>query len=170
MSGIDTAFVSRARYHLNTEYRTKLRKAVEALPDDAVWWRPNPHANSVGNLLLHLTGNIRQWIVGGVGRLPNARDRAGEFAAQSGGSAAELLAGLESALDEVDVVLAGLTSRDLLEHRDIQGRQITVLEAVFHVVEHFSLHLGQIIYIAKLRAPGSIQFYDDVGGLARPKW
>ena len=126
MTGMDTAFISRARHHLNIEYRAKLRKAVEALP--------------------------------------------GEFAAQSGGSAADLLAALEATLDEADRVLAGLGERDLLEFRDIQGRHMTVLEAVFHVVEHFSFHMGQIVYVAKLRAPGSIQFYDDTGGLARPKW
>jgi uncharacterized damage-inducible protein DinB len=170
MTTTDSAFVSRSRYYLNTEYRAKLRQALKALPEESLWWRPNPHANSVGNLLLHLTGNIRQWIVGGVGRAPNARNRAGEFAAQSGGSAAELLAGLDTALDEVDTVLAGLSDQALLEHRDIQGQHITVYDAVFHVVEHFSFHLGQIIYVAKLRAPGSIQFYDDAGGLARPKW
>lgn len=170
MTAIDAAFVSRARYHLNTEYRAKVRKAVHALPDEALWWRPHPQSNSVGNLLLHLTGNIRQWIVGGVGRSPTARDRAGEFAAQSGGSSADLLAGLETALDEVDRVLAGLSRQDLIESREIQGRLVTVLDAVLHVVEHFSFHLGQIVYVAKLRAPGSIQFYDDAGGLARPKW
>jgi uncharacterized damage-inducible protein DinB len=170
MTTIDSAFVSRARYHLNTEYRAKLRKAVEALPDDAVWWRPNPQSNSVGNLLLHLSGNVRQWIVAGIGGAPDKRDRAGEFAAQSGGSASDLLAGLEGTLDEADRVLAGLDGRHLLELRDIQGHRITVIEAVFHVVEHFSFHLGQIVYIAKLRAPGSIQFYEDAGGLARPKW
>jgi uncharacterized damage-inducible protein DinB len=77
---------------------------------------------------------------------------------------------LEATLVEADRVLAGLGGHALSEFRDIQGRHVTVLEAVFHVVEHFSFHLGQIIYVAKLRAPGSIQFYDDAGGLARPKW
>jgi len=170
MTTIEGAFVSRARYYLNTEYRAKLRQALNALPEESLWWRPHPQANSVGNLLLHLTGNIRQWIVGGVGLSPNERDRAAEFAAQAGGSLTELLAGLDTALDEVDAVLARLSARDLAEHRDIQGRHITVQDAVFHVVEHFSFHLGQIIYVVKLRAPGSIQFYEDAGGLARPKW
>jgi uncharacterized damage-inducible protein DinB len=170
MTTIEGAFVSRARYYLNTEYRAKLRQALTALPEESLWWRPNPQSNSVGNLLLHLSGNVRQWIVAGIGGAPDARDRPGEFTAQSGGSASDLLAGLEATLDEADLVLAGLDGRHLLEFRDIQGRRLAVFEAVFHVVEHFSFHLGQIVYIAKLRAPGSIQFYDDAGGLARPKW
>jgi uncharacterized damage-inducible protein DinB len=163
-------FVDKARYLLLTEYRTKIRLAVEALPEDALWWRANDQSNSVGNLLLHLTGNVRQWMVSGVGGAPDIRHRAEEFAAQGGPSAAELLANLNQVLDEVDRVLGKLTPDSLLERRMIQGRDITVLEAIFICVEHFSMHLGQIILLAKLRAPGAVQFYEDAGGLARPVW
>src|SRR3954463_7068000 len=147
-------FIARSRDFLRTEYPTKLRAAVKALPADALWWRANSTSNSVGNLLLHLTGNVRQWIVGGVGGIDVTRDRAGEFAAQSGGDAESLLAGLDRVLDEADAVIARLTPADLAATRSIQGRDLTVLEAIYHVVEHFSLHLGQIILVAKLHAPG----------------
>src|SRR5213083_3033335 len=148
---VGQTFLARARYFLGTEYRTQLRLAVEALPADALWWRANEQSNSVGNLLLHLNGNVRQWILGGVGRQPDARQRAEEFAARSGPPGAVLLADLERTLDDVDRVLASLSDADLLEPRTIQGRDIAVLDAVFHVVEHFSQHLGQIILMAKLR-------------------
>ena len=75
-------FVERSRDYLGIEYRAKLRKALAALPADKVWWRPNEESNSVGNLLLHLTGNIRQWIVAGVGGTAVTRNRAAEFAAR----------------------------------------------------------------------------------------
>lgn len=163
-------FLERSRYFLGTEYLTKLRMAVAAIPADRIWWRPDEQSNSVGNLLLHLNGNIRQWIVSGVGRTDGSRDRAGEFGARSGPPAAVLLADLERTLADVDRVLASLTPENLLERRSIQGREITVLEAIYHVVEHFSLHLGQIILLAKLHAPGAIAFYEDAGGLARPVW
>lgn len=163
-------FIARSRYYLQTEYRTKLRAAVTALPEEAVWWRANDKSNSVGNLLLHLTGNVRQWIVSGVGGAPDRRDRAGEFAARDGATAAELLDVLDQALDDVDAVLAKLTSDDLASRRTIQGRELTVLEAVYHVVEHFALHAGQIILVSKMHAPGGVRFYDDAGGLARPLW
>src|SRR2546423_14900079 len=94
-------FVERARYFLATEYRTQLRLAVDALPDDGVWWRANDQSNSVGNLLLHLNGNVRQWILGRVGRQANERHRAAEFAARTGPGAAGPLAGLDGTLDEV---------------------------------------------------------------------
>ena len=163
-------FIDRSRYFLANEYRTKIRAAVEAMPPRAIWWRPNEQSNSVGNLLLHLSGNVRQWIVCGIGGAPDARDRAGEFAARSGPDAGELLAALERTLSEADEVLAALSPADLLERRAIQGRHIGVLEAIYHVVEHFGQHLGQIILIAKQHAPGAIRFYDDAGGAARPIW
>ncbi len=163
-------FVAQSRYFLQNEYRTKLRSAVEALPAEALWWRPNEQSNSVGNLLAHLTGNVRQWIVAGVGGRASTRDRAAEFAARSGPGAAELLANLERVLDDADTVLANVTPSELATMRTIQGRELTVLEAIYHVVEHFSLHLGQIVFIAKLHAPGAIRFYEDAGGLARPVW
>jgi uncharacterized damage-inducible protein DinB len=163
-------FLSRSREYFQREYRIKIRAAVEALPNDAVWWRANEQSNSVGNLLLHLTGNVRQWIVSGLGGATSVRDRAGEFAAQSGPGAAVLLESLDRTLDEVDDVLARLVPADLTTARTIQGREVTVLEAIYHVVEHFSLHLGQIILVAKLHAPGAVRFYEDAGGLARPLW
>jgi uncharacterized damage-inducible protein DinB len=98
------------------------------------------------------------------------RNRAAEFAARDGASATELLTELESALAEVDQVLAGLTAERLAELRAIQGRDVTVLDAVLHVVEHFSYHLGQIVLVSKTFAPESVRFYEDAGGLARPIW
>jgi uncharacterized damage-inducible protein DinB len=163
-------FLERARYLLLTEYRTKIRLAVEALPEDALWWRANDQSNSVGNLLLHLTGNVRQWMVSGVGGASDIRHRAAEFSAVDGPRRAELLANLNHTLDEVDRVLGASTPESLLERRTIQGRDVTVLDAIFICVEHFSMHLGQIILLAKLRAPEAVQFYEDAGGLARPVW
>ena len=163
-------FLERSRYYLSTEYWTKLHCAVDALPADRLWWRPNEQSNSVGNLLLHLTGNIRHWIVSGVQGAPSSRNRAAEFAAQEGAPAAELLAALERALAEVDSVLSRLRAENLRERHTIQGREVTVFEAVLHVVEHFAYHVGQIVFVAKLCNPGAIRFYEDAGGLAIPRW
>ena len=93
-------FLNRAKYLLLTEYRTKLRLAVEALPEDAIWTRVNAQSNSVGNLLLHLTGNVRQWLITGVGGAPDVRQRTAEFAAKDGPTRAELLTGLNQTLVE----------------------------------------------------------------------
>ena len=138
------------------------------MPADRLWWRPNEQSNSVGNLLLHLSGNVRQWIVSGVGGRSDVRKRNMEFAARGGASAADMLDGLDATLREVDDVLRSLLPSELLERRTIQGRYSTVMEAVYHVVEHFAGHTGQIIWIAKMAAPGSVKFYEDGDGTATP--
>ena len=163
-------FLSRSRYWLTKEYPIKLRHCVNALPCDAVWARPNESSNSIGNLLVHLTGNVTEWILGGVGGRSIKRYRTGEFEQQDGADAAVLLDNLERVLQEADTVLAGLTEKDLERSVVIQGRDTNVLGAVYHVVEHFAMHTGQIVLMTKIYAPGKIQFYEDAGGLARPIW
>ena len=163
-------FLSRSRYWLTKEYPIKLRHCVNALPRDAVWARPNESSNSIGNLLVHLTGNVTEWILGGVGGRSIKRYRAGEFEQQDGADAAALLDDLEKVLQEADAVLAGLTEKDLERSVVIQARDTNVLGAIYHVVEHFAMHTGQIVLMTKIYAPGKIQFYEDAGGLARPIW
>jgi uncharacterized damage-inducible protein DinB len=163
-------FLERSRYYLGQEYPVKIRQCVLALPDGALWKRADESSNSIANLLLHLAGNVRQWIVGGVGGFPVTRDRPAEFAARDGPDAPTLLESLESVLLEADSVMAGLSEADLLEPRTIQGRETTVLAAIYHVVEHFAMHTGQIVLLAKASAPGAIHFYDDRGGNATPNW
>ncbi len=160
-------FLDRTRYYLGVEYPAKIREALYALPPDKLWWRPNGSANSAGNLVLHLSGNVRQWVISGVGGAPDVRERDAEFAAIGGGSASQLIEVLEHTLSEVDAVLARVMPEQLNESRSIQGRTTTVLSALYHVTEHFSTHTGQIIWIAKMFAPeGSLKFYDDARNAA----
>ena len=166
----DNQFLERSRYYLAYEYPTKIRLALTPLDETVVWRRTNAESNSIGNLLLHLAGNIRQWIVSGVGGVPGVRDRAGEFAATSGYTRSELLSLLGSSVTDADKVLANLTAADLDRQVTIQGRDTTVFAAIYHVVEHFSMHTGQIILLAKTHSPGAVKFYEDAGGVAVPLW
>jgi uncharacterized damage-inducible protein DinB len=163
-----TDFVARSRRYLASEYPIKIERSLAVLPAAALWRRDDPTENSVGNLLLHLSGNVRQWIVSGVGGAPDARRRSAEFAAREGDDAATLMTGLRGTLDEADAVLASLDAARLGERVTIQGRDVKVLDAVYHVVEHVSMHTGQIILLAKRYAPGRVRFYEDAGGLATP--
>lgn len=166
----EPAFVERSRYYLAYEYPTKIRLAVGTLDEGAIWHRFNEGSNSIGNLLLHLSGNIRQWMVCGVGGARGERNRAAEFSARSGPPRDELLALLDNAVRDSDAVLARLTESDLARSVNIQGRDTTIIGAVYHVVEHFSMHTGQIIMLAKIHAPGAVKFYEDAGGVAIPLW
>lgn len=169
----DTAqdFISEAREYLRGHYLAKIERCLERLTDEQVWWRANAESNSVGNLLLHLEGNARQWIVAGVGGGgEDVRERDGEFAAEGGRSRAELLEKLRRTLAEIDGVLARLDDEGLAERRRIQGRDVTVLAAVFHVVEHFSMHTGQIVLLTKMLTARDLAFYDFSGGAPREAW
>lgn len=170
MTDPSRAFIHHSRTFLSQEFLPRVRAAVEALPEEDLWWRPNEASNSIGNLVLHLAGNVRQWIVSGVGGLPDDRDRQGEFDRRDPLPAGELLARLTAAVAEADAVMSALPEEDLTAPRTIQGRETTVLAAIYHVVEHFSMHTGQIAYIAKLRMGRDLGFYRIEGGVPRPTW
>jgi len=158
-SSSDTEFIEASRVFLREDYLPKVIYCVEQLFDDDLWWRPNEASNSIGNLILHLCGNLGQWIVSSIGGAEFKRDRDGEFAARGPVAKAELLLNLKQTLSDVDRVLEGLESRRLLERLKIQTYDVSTLQAVYHVVEHFAYHLGQILYIYKLRTGIDPRFY-----------
>ena len=164
------AFLEEARWHLLRDYLPKLERCLESLTDEQAWWRPDDGSNSVGNLLLHLEGNARQWLVSGVGGAPDRRTREREFGERETAPPGLLLESLRATLAEADAALRRLDPATLLERRRIQGREVTVLAAVFHAVEHFSMHTGQIILLAKMLADEDLAFYDFPGGVPRHNW
>jgi len=164
------AFLAEARRHLGEDYLPKIERCLERLTDEQVWWRASERSNSVGNLLLHLEGNLRQWVVSGAGGGRDARVRDREFAERRLVPREELLAALRAAVEEADAALARLDPAALLETRLVQGLDVTLLAAVFHAVEHFSMHTGQIILLTKLLADEDLAFYDFSGGVPRADW
>jgi uncharacterized damage-inducible protein DinB len=164
------AFVNEARTHLRDDYLPKIERCLEHLSDDDIWWRANAQSNSIANLLMHLEGNARQWIIGGIGGAPDTRARQREFDERSQLTRVALLAGLKGTLAEIDSVLARVEPSTLLERREIQGHDVTLLAAVFHVVEHFSMHTGQIILLTKMITGNDLAFYDFSGSRPRPNW
>src|SRR6185295_11537551 len=139
MNSIGDAFIAQSRSLLQ-DYLAKIERCLGLLNDEQIWWRANPESNSIGNLLLHLSGNVRQWIVVGLGGAPDTRDRDSEFAQREVISQSELLARLAQTLKEADATLADFDPEKLLEEFHIQGLEVPALEAILHVVEHFSTH------------------------------
>ena len=131
------------------EYLEKIRFVVEPLDDDQVWWRPAKGSNSIGNLLLHLAGNLSLWIAGGLGGDAYERDRRGEFAADRTHTGEELLARLTAVVGRCRQVLDALEGEALERPVDVQTYRSDALGVVFHAVEHMSYHTGQILYLAK---------------------
>lgn len=160
-------FLEFSRRKLLEQYWPRLRKAVETLSEEQIWWRPNEASNSIGNLMLHLNGNVWQWLVASFNKLDDRRDRPAEFNATGDLSATDLLARLGQTLDEAAKVLARLTEEELLATWQIQGYTVTGLAAVYQVVEHFGLHYGQIVYITKMQEGRDLGFYNDLSQTGR---
>jgi uncharacterized damage-inducible protein DinB len=169
MNEIGQAFIAQSRSLLQ-DYLAKIERCLGLLSDEQIWWRPNPESNSIGNLLLHLSGNVRQWIVVGLGAAADTRDRDSEFAQREVISQSELVARLTETLKEADATLAAFDPEKLLQKFQIQGLEVPALEAILHVVEHFSMHTGQIILMAKMFAQIDLEFYDFKDTVPVPTW
>lgn len=131
------------------QYMDRIRECVARLDEGQVWWRPNEACNSVGNLLLHLCGNLSQWVLAGLGGQAYDRHRSAEFAARDGAAKDDLLRALAGVVDDVRAVLGVLAAEDLAAPRHVQGHDTDGLGVVFHVVEHMSYHTGQIVAATK---------------------
>jgi len=167
---LGSAFIDRALEFLTGEYLPKIERCLEQLNDEQIWWRANEESNSVGNLVLHLCGNARQWIVCGLGFAPDTRTRDTEFAQRDTIARDELLQLLRSTLTDVESVLRNLPPSTLLQKRTIQGSEVDTLEAIFHVTEHFSMHTGQIIMLTKLLTAKDLRFYGFEDGAPVHRW
>ena len=150
------------RRRLFVESVPRLLHCLSLLNEDDLWWRPNPHSNSVGNLLVHLCGNVQQWVVAGLGRAPDTRQRNAEFAMQSGLSKAEVQARLAHLQEDVLDVLGRLQPEDLQATYQVQSFQETGVAMLVHVVEHFSYHTGQVVYLVKQLKDLDTGFYQGV--------
>ena len=153
-------FIAISRNELLKLYFPRIERCVNELTNDDVWWRAHETNNSIGNLILHLNGNVRQWIVSGIGKDPDIRNRSEEFTERTHIPKEALLKKLHTTLLEADSALEKFDLSKLLDVRHIQKYDVTCLEAIFHVVSHFSTHTGQIIYITKLRKGVDLKFYD----------
>ena len=146
------------------EFRKRIDACLERLTDEQVWARGHANENAIANLILHLNGNVRQWILSGLGGQPDQRNRDAEFSSDEGPSKAELLKRLGSTVEEAIEVIRKVPAPMLTERRSIQGYEITVLEAIYQVVQHFSGHTAQIIFATKMLTGADLGFYRELKG------
>lgn len=150
------------------QLESRIEVCVKGLTDDQIWLRNHSTENAIGNLLLHLAGNVRQWIISAVGGKPDIRVRDREFAARGDISGAELVDRLRGTVEEAASLIEQLPHQRLLDKVTVQKYHVTVLEAVYHVVEHFSQHTGQIIFAYKLLTGNDLAFYKHLSAPANP--
>jgi uncharacterized damage-inducible protein DinB len=158
MSRLAASILAQAQHSLRDHHLPRITRCLTLLPEKEIWWRPHRTSNSVGNLVLHLCGNVRQWIVSGVGGAPDRRQRDQEFAERGPIPKRRLIAQLTRTVNEACRVLQKASAAGLAKPRLIQGYRVTGFEAIAHVTEHFAHHSGQIILITKMRLRRDLGF------------
>jgi uncharacterized damage-inducible protein DinB len=153
------ALIAETRRRLFKDSMPRIRKCLAQLDEEEIWHRPNAEVVSVGNLVLHLCGNVRQNIVSGLGGAPDDRVREREFSEPGPLPAADLLARLDRLMADVDRALDRLDPASLLEIRRVQGFEESAVSILVHVIEHFSYHVGQITYYVKSKKAVDLGYY-----------
>ena len=160
-----------AKRHFLEEGMHRVDICLDSLSEDQVWYQPNRSSNSIGIILTHLAGNIRQYLISGLGHRPDTRDRDREFDNPPHRSKAQLREVLSSTLEEAIAVLDRLQADKIREPYHVQGFSLSALEIMVHVIEHFSYHIGQIAYLTKMLTDHPTGFYDgiDLNALNEPQ-
>jgi uncharacterized damage-inducible protein DinB len=138
------------------DFPQQIRSCLDVLNDGEIWWRPNEKANSIGNLILHLIGSVRFYLVQAIGENEFVRDRPAEFAERTQIPREQLLQRFDELIGDVDAVTAKLTPEQMMQTTNRAGKTTTYAQILIHVMIHLSAHVGQIVYITKLLKEGAI--------------
>jgi len=162
-------FLKLAEHSLRRHHLPRIEQCLAMLSSDELWWRPNDSSNSAGNLVLHLAGNVRQWIVAGLGGAPDRRQRDLEFLERGPVPRAQLTRALQFAVRDACKVLRRVKPAELARTHVIQRMPVTGFNAVLHVVEHFAFHTGQIVFITKQLRSKDLRFTRLPGDTRSPQ-
>ena len=160
--------IAQTQHVLKDVYLPRVVGCLKTLSPDQIWWRPNEASNSVGNLVLHLAGNVRQWIVSGLGGVEDKRQRDLEFSERGSLPRGVLIGRLRATVGKACRILGKLAPEDLAGVHIIQHYRVTGMEAAFHVAAHFSHHAGQIILLTKLMTGRDLKFTQLPGVRKKP--
>lgn len=159
---ITQTLVDEVRRRIIEESVPRIKKCLHLLNEPQIQDRPNEQTVSVGNLVLHLMGNLRQWVLSGIDGQTDHRQRSQEFAETEPIPTKKLIRNLDSLMTEVDQALTRITPEALTEKRNVQDFEESVLAILVHVTEHFSYHTGQITYYTKSTLNVDTQYYAGV--------
>ena len=144
------AFVESSKHQVD-HARTKINHCFDQLQEEDIWWTPREGCNSIAVIIQHLTGNLRQWAISGIGGEADVRDRPREFRVEQRTPKAEIQAAFNDLLDQVNDVYSNVQASELLEPRRIQAFDTTMLDAIYDTMCHLELHTGQVLYLTRLR-------------------
>ena len=158
---ISELLIKETEYRLLEESLPRLKKCLNMLSEVEIWYRPNINTVSIGNLVLHLCGNVRQWLISGLGGAEDHRERQKEFDEKGPLPTLQLMEMIDQLASDIEVVLEGLAPADLIAEKTIQGYPSTGVSILVHVVEHFSYHVGQATILVKSRKNMDMGYYAD---------
>lgn len=144
------------------ENTSKIKACMMQLDEKDIWFRHNEHVNSIGNIILHLCGNIRQYIISSLGGAPDIRERDLEFSTAGGFTNADLTTKWQHTIQEARTVISRASPENLLRRRVVQSMEHSGISIIIHVTEHYSYHTGQIIFLTKLYKNIDMGFYSGV--------
>lgn len=144
------------------ESMVRIQKCLQELSEEQIWHRPNAQLSSIGNLILHVCGNAKQWICSGIAGQPDFRERSKEFETDQQLSKSELMELLNKTKTQLDTCVEVLDANDLLRKRKVQVFDEHPLSVLIHVIEHFSYHTGQITWQTKLFTERDLKYYGDI--------
>ena len=156
-STITAQFIEQQRIDMR-ECLEKIEHCFSQLSDEDVWWRPYEEHNALGNIILHLCGNLGQWIINGVTENPDTRNRPLEFSTREPVPKEQLLDWLRQTIEQADKVIAAQNEQTLLQPRTVQGFSVLVQSAIHHSVSHLCGHTQEIIWITRLRKGPEYRF------------
>jgi uncharacterized damage-inducible protein DinB len=154
--------IKEARRRLMLESVPRITQCLVMLSEEDIWMRPNKESNSIGNLVLHLCGNVRQYVLSGIDGQKDDRERNKEFSEKERIDKEELIEKMNSLMIEVDDALDRIKMEDWTQMKKVQGFDESILSILIHVIEHFSYHTGQIAFYTKLLTAKDLKFYGDL--------
>ncbi|MEQ1759249.1 MAG: DinB family protein [Vicinamibacterales bacterium] len=163
---LDSTLLHITRLRLTVDYPGQIQTCLDALSEDQIWWRPHEQANAVGNLVLHLIGSNHYYVEHAIGEHVLDRERAAEFTARATRTKSDLQAGWDASVRRTQAVLEGLTPSQMAQATERTGRTTTFAQILLHVSHHNATHMGQVVWITKMLAPGA---FDDLWMKMRTK-
>jgi len=154
-------FTAQSIYYIDKS-TPRIKTCLDQISEDQLWKKPSPVSNSIGNIILHLCGNITQYILSALGQVEDKRDRPKEFSAEGGYNRAELFSKLEKTVSDANKVIKGMNKKKLLKIYKVQGEELSGVGIIVHVTEHYSYHTGQVAFYTKLLTNQDLGFYKDI--------
>jgi len=154
-------FINQSVYRIN-ENTKRILKCLNEIDETEIWLRSNENSNSLGNIILHLCGNIRQYVISSLGETGDIRIRDEEFSARDGFNKNELSLKIESTANEAVRIIKNLNEERLLKIYSVQGFDLSGIGIIIHVTEHYSYHTGQIAFWIKQLKNKDLKFYSGV--------